>query len=230
MKNIFITGISSGAGEGLAKYYSSKGVNVYGISRRELSYSHENIFHKQIDIAKATELMTLKDFLPTEIDLVILNAGVLGKMSTMKDADLNELRQTMDINLWSQKEILDIVIEHTSTKKIIGVSSGKAISGNVGWSGYCLSKAAFNMLIQLYADEYKEIKFVAFAPGLVDTPMQEHLCEDDEPQRFPNMKRLKAARGTKDMPSPQKFAKMFDEKLDQILSVDSGSYVDLRKL
>jgi hypothetical protein len=60
--------------------------------------------------------------------------------------------------------------------------------------------------------------------------MLEHLCEDDEPQRFPNMKRLKAARGTKDMPSPQKFAKMFDEKLDQILSVDSGSYVDLRKL
>jgi NAD(P)-dependent dehydrogenase (short-subunit alcohol dehydrogenase family) len=230
MKNIFITGISSGAGEGLAKHFSNKGINVYGISRRKLSYSSKNIFHKQIDISKTSDLEKLIDFLPKNLDLAILNAGVLGKMSTMKNADLDKLRETMDINLWSQKIILDIIIEHTSTKKIIGISSGKAITGNVGWSGYCLSKAAFNMLIQLYADEYQGIKFIAFAPGLVDTPMQKILCEDEESQQFPNMKRLKQARGTDDMPSPLNFANLFDEKLETILSVKSGSYVDLRKI
>lgn len=230
MKNIFITGISSGAGEGLAKYFAQKGVHVYGISRRQLTYSHENIFHKQVDISKSEEVKGLKDFLPKDIDLVILNAGILGKMSTMKEAEISELKRTMDINLWSQKEILDVIIENTATKKIIGISSGKAINGNVGWSGYCLSKAAFNMLIQLYADEYPEIHFCAFAPGLIDTPMQDFLCEDEKTQEFENMKRLKAARGTKDMPTPIEFALLFDKKLDVILSVKSGSYLDLRKI
>lgn len=230
MKKIFITGISSGAGKGLAQHFADKGVSVYGISRRKLSFSHKNIFHQTADISDSSDINELKNFIPKDIDLAILNAGVLGKMSSMKEAQIDEMKQTMNINLWAQKELLDIIIEHTSTKNIIGMSSGKAINGNVGWSGYCLSKAAFNMLFQLYADEYKHIKFVAFAPGLVDTPMQDHLCEDSETQKFPNMKRLKQARGTSNMPTPEEFASIFDEKLEQILSVESGDYIDLRKI
>lgn len=230
MKNIFITGISSGAGEGLAKHFAEKGVNVYGLSRRDLTYSHERIHHQKIDISKNEDLKRLKDFLPKDLDLAVLNAGVLGSVSTMKEAMMEDLKNSMDINLWAQKEILDILISKTDTKSIIGMSSGKAIKGNVGWSGYCLSKAAFNMLFQLYADEYEDIQFTAFAPGLIDTPMQEILCEDEDAQRFPNMKRLKQARNTNAMPSPKKFAEMFDRKLTSILSVKSGSYIDLREM
>ncbi len=230
MKNIFITGISSGAGQGLAKHFADKGVQVYGISRRELPYTHKNIHHTQIDISKNEDLESLNGFLPKELDLAILNAGILGEISTMENSKLDDLRHTMDVNLWAQKQILDILIATTTTKKIIGISSGKAIKGNTGWSGYCLSKAAFNMLFQLYADEYRDIQFTAFAPGLVDTPMQEVLCEDEKAQRFSNMKRLKEARGTKDMPTPAEFAKKFDENLEAILRVESGSYIDLRKM
>ena len=50
INNIFISGISSGIGKGLALHFASLGATVYGISRRALDYQHENIKHMQCDI------------------------------------------------------------------------------------------------------------------------------------------------------------------------------------
>jgi NADP-dependent 3-hydroxy acid dehydrogenase YdfG len=37
---------------------------------------------------------------------VVLNAGLLGQIQSMQDADIAELRQLMDLNVWAHKPIL----------------------------------------------------------------------------------------------------------------------------
>lgn len=232
MKNIFISGISSGIGRGLAEYYANKGVTVYGISRRELIYQHDNIKHARLDLHdyQQTPNIISKMLKGIDLDLAVLNAGVIGTMSAMKDAELSDMKNVMETNLWSQKVLLDTLIETTTIKNIFGISSGAAVNGSVGWSGYSLSKAAFNMLIQLYANENTDIKFIAFAPGLVDTAMQDYLCGEIKTKDFPSVQKLHDARGTVNMPTPEAFAKKFDINYEKVCTFDSGSFVDLRKV
>lgn len=233
MKNIFISGISSGIGRGLAKYYANKGATVYGVSRRELDYQNDNIKHARLDLNndQQTPHTISKMLNGINLDLAVLNAGVLGSMSSMKDADLAEMKNVMETNLWSQKVLLDSLLETTATiKNIFGISSGAAINGNIGWSGYSLSKAAFNMMIQLYAKENPYIKFIAFAPGFVDTAMQDYLCGEIKSSDFPSVKKLHDARGTDGMPTPTAFAKKFDDNFEKVCSFESGSFVDIRKI
>ena len=232
MKSIFISGISSGIGKGLALHFAKKGVQVFGVSRRPLDFLHENIYHQQIDLLDYAEVpFVIDEFLKDKkLDLTILNAGILGKMSTMKDANLKQLKEVMETNLWSQKVLLDSLLKTTHMKTVIGISSGAAINGNIGWSGYSLSKAAFNMLIQLYAKENPSINFIALAPGLVDTPMQDYISSKVSATEFPSVARLQQAKGTPMMPAPEKFAELFEESLDKILKCESGHFIDFRDL
>ena len=63
------------------------------------------------------------------LDLVILNAGVFGKMSCIKDVSLEEVQKTMDINLWGNKLLLEWLLKHLSVKQVIAISSGAAVNG-----------------------------------------------------------------------------------------------------
>lgn len=230
IKNIFITGISSGIGQGLALHFAKEDVQVFGISRRKLDYNHPNINHLTLDINDYSNVPKLKDFLPPNLGLIILNAGVLGEMTTMKNASIESLQNVMQTNLWAQKNLLDNLLGHKEIEKIITLSSGASINANVGWAGYSLSKAALNILTQLYAKEYPETHFIALAPGLVDTAMQDYIFNEVSSQEFPSVQRLKDARGTKNMPSPQIFCKYFENSLEKIFTHDSGSFVDIRKI
>lgn len=232
--NIFITGVSSGIGNGLAKFYLNKGETVFGVSRRETDIDHPNFKHLRLDL---TDYPKVKKEIPSfignnDIELAILNAGALGKIQPMIEAKLEELKGTMEINLWSQKVLLDTLLGNSQKNNlkletVVGISSGAGVRGNLGWSGYSLSKAALNMLIQLYAAEFKNTRFYALAPGLVDTSMQDILWDVSE-KDYPSVKKLHDARGTENMPGPKEFAPKFEEALSKLKKMDSGSFADAR--
>lgn len=229
--NVFITGVSSGIGKGLAEHYIEKGANVYGVSRRVPDIKSENFHHISLDLLDypAVETQIPRLLGGENLDLAVLNAGVLGKIQPMTHADLNELKGTMETNLWSQKVLLDVLMKNSKIETVIGISSGAAVNGNFGWSGYSISKAAFNMLIQLYAREYEDTKFYALAPGLVDTSMQDYLGEISE-EKYPSVKKLHDARGTENMPRPKNFGPIFDGALSKLSKLESGSFADIRKM
>lgn len=225
--NIFISGVSSGIGKALAEKFSSDH-NVYGVSRRKTDL---NIKHLSIDLTSYKRVISEIDSFIQDIDsfdLVILNAGVLGELQRIQADNLEDLKQTMEVNLWSQKVLLDQLLKK-NIENVIAISSGASINGNTGWSGYSLSKAALNMLIKLYADEVKGTKFISLAPGLVDTHMQDIIAKTDS-NLFPSLKRIQDARGSELMPSSSDFASIFYKKLPKILENTSGSYIDLRNL
>lgn len=234
MANVFITGISSGLGLGLVKKYLKDGYQVYGLSRRACPVKHENLHASQVDLSDFANVPGALFELfsgQKKFDLVVLNAGILGGISTMKKAAMPDLKNVMDINLWTNKVILDWLFKHlVEVKQVVAISSGAAVNGNKGWAGYSISKAAFMMMLKLYAEEELKTHFMSFAPGLVDTAMQDYLCSNKETDEFPSLARIQSARGTENMPTPDVLAEKLPVIFKKLLTYESGSFIDIRKM
>ncbi len=230
MKNILITGIGSGLGEALARAYLEKGDAVYAIGRhfhQELDHS-PHFFFFPYDLSQTFTIKAeIEPFIRNHsFDLVILNAGMLGKIETLQQTDLDEIKAVMELNVWANKELIDLLAGHADVKQVVGISSGAAVSGSKGWSAYALSKAALNMLLKLYAKELPGIHFTALAPGVIDTPMVQHIITEVDERRFPSAKRLKEG----EIQSPHNAALRLIATFDRLLAYESGSFLDVRRM
>jgi benzil reductase ((S)-benzoin forming) len=234
--NILITGTGKGLGSSLALHYLEKGHAVSGISRTRnpnLEKYPEFRFLAQ-DLSKLDELHdSIPGFIEKagEPDLVILNAGVMSDVKDLRDCSLEEIREVMDINLWANKIIIDLIITAApSVKQVAAISSGASVDGKRGWNAYAISKAALNMLIRLYSQEHTGTHFCSIAPGLVDSDMQKYIFSLPDDPRFPSIKRLKEARAGGQMPSPARAAGLLVMALEEALKEKSGSFLDIREM
>jgi len=232
--NVLLTGISSGLGLALAKTLLDNRHRVYGISRKTPAISSPDLEFAAIDLARLDTIEAgLSQLLSgvDSLDLVVLNAGILGEIRDLSATPMDDLKQIMDINLWSNKVLIDFLLSSAiQLKQIVAISSGASVSGQRGWSGYGISKAALNMLVKLYAAENPDIHFTALAPGLVYTPMQDLIALHPDPEKFPVVKRLISSRGTSDMPDADQAASRMIEAFPKLLQMESGNYLDIRKM
>lgn len=233
-KQAFITGNSSGLGKGLTGLLLQQNYYVAGCSRRGCDIDHRHLKDIQCDLTDfdslAASLQTLLDEVE-ELELVILNAGMLGEIRLMSDTPLEDLEKIMNINVWSNKVVLDWLLKSAiPVRQIVMISSGAAVLGNKGWGGYAISKAALNMLARLYAHEMPATHICAIAPGLIDTNMMDYLCDEADSQQFPALKRLQQSRGTDVMLTPQQAAARILKSLPELEKFESGSFVDLRQI
>ncbi len=235
-KNILITGVSSGIGCGLARHYLDVGHRVCGLSRRNPNdLRQQGLRFVRCDLADSAAIAPAVGRLISnlsQLDLVILNAGVLGRFGDLADAELDDLARTMQINVWSNVAVLNsIFCRQLKVAQVVAVSSGASVNGNRGWSGYSVSKAGLNMLMRLYSREHLDTHFCALAPGLVDTAMQDELCGRDPDQRYPAIDALRKKRHTPEMPEPQRAAAVLAEAIERLPQlVESGQYADIRSL
>lgn len=243
---IWITGTSSGLGLSLARACLSR-ANVLGCSRGPSPLDGQDGYHHLFLDLSVTERIhpALEGFLrnharsdeaPPELDLLILNAGILGPLADLHGTSLQLMQTVMDVNLWANKALIDACLDLEAAgrlrgpKRVLAISSGASTSGQRGWNAYGLSKAALNMLIKLYAAERPDRKWIALAPGLVHTPMQDSIASGPDPDTFPVVKRLLAARGTADMPAPDEAARLILASIEKIFDRENGAYADLRKI
>jgi NAD(P)-dependent dehydrogenase (short-subunit alcohol dehydrogenase family) len=235
-EKVCITGVSSGLGHGLAKVYLEQGAEVYGCSRREpADLVGAGLHFASVDLADTTgsAQKVFNELIRTvrRFDIVILNAAKLGEIRDMADAPLDDLRETMEINVWANKWLLDsLFAADRKLDQVVAISSGASQSGSRGWNGYSISKTALNMLIKLYAGERPETHFTALAPGLVDTAMQDYLTGLPEDPRYEPLEKLKAAKGTDRMPEGEDCAHQLIGAFPKLLEMESGTYADIRKL
>ena len=111
-KNILITGCSSGLGLALTNYYLQKGFKVYGISRNKPEIQNQNFIHISFDLSKILEIKTSLTTILKEIknlDLVFLNAGMLGKIKILQELSIEEMQEVYNLNVYANKELLDIL-------------------------------------------------------------------------------------------------------------------------
>jgi NAD(P)-dependent dehydrogenase (short-subunit alcohol dehydrogenase family) len=236
-RTMLITGVSSGIGHGLATFYLEQGWRVLGTSRRTPAdlLEHSRFLFRGIDLGDPTAIAPPINALlgdTRHLDLVVLNAGVLGGFGDLGDADLDDLTRTMQVNVWSNKCLLDALYGTGVTiQQVVAISSGASVNGNRGWGGYSISKAALNMLVTLYARERPETHFAALAPGLVDTFMQEQLRARTPDERYPAVEVLRNKQHTPDMPRPDAAAEILAATMAQLPErVSSGAYADIRTL
>lgn len=227
-KNVLITGCSSGLGLALTQYYLDNGFKVYGISRNKPNLNDKNFIFKEFDLSKIDSISTeLTPFIDTisEIEIVYLNAGILGDIKEMKYQSVNDIKKALDINVFANKEILDILSQQ-KVNNIIAISSGASKNGSKGWGAYSLSKATLNMLINLYSKEMLETKILAVAPGVIETPMTDVIRFDVDDSIFTSAKILKSG----EIQQPLDAAMRLDEVINRANEFESGSFIDVRNI
>tara|TARA_B100000927_G_C16446230_1_gene461881 strand:- start:571 stop:1263 length:693 start_codon:yes stop_codon:yes gene_type:complete len=174
-KTIFLTGNSSGLGKALNKKLVKEN-RIYSISKSKSSFNNEQ--HLIFDFNKVSNLYEkMRRFDNIEkIDFLILNAGVLGDINKSFKTKHTNLQKVININLISNKIILDFFLEKkVIIKNVIAISSGAALNPKEGWLEYCVSKCAMKMLIDVYSIENKRISFLNLSPGIIKTKMQKKI-------------------------------------------------------
>ncbi|MEO5804524.1 MAG: SDR family NAD(P)-dependent oxidoreductase [Verrucomicrobiota bacterium] len=229
---ILLTGVSSGIGYYLAKAYLQAGHDVFGISRQipERLIHYPNFTFTALDLRRFDKVFqTLSQMLNGigTLDLVILNAGVLGKTGDMRELELSDFFEAMDVNVWANKILLDEMFAlNLEIRQVVAISSGAGVMAFRGASPYCLSKAALNMLIDLYAAERPKTHFSSIAPYLANTPMQQLIASFPEDLRFPFFQTLKDAKTNGQMLSPRNAAQSLIQAFALALNQPSGSFIN----
>ncbi|MCP4969455.1 MAG: SDR family NAD(P)-dependent oxidoreductase [Arcobacter sp.] len=227
-KNILITGCSSGLGLALTNFYLDNNYNVYGISRKKPCIKNKNFFFQKFDLSNLMEIKKdLNHFITNlkSIEIVYLNAGMLGEIKELEKLDIEEIKKVLDLNLFANKELLDILAK-IKVKNIIAISSGASKNGSKGWGSYSLSKSSLNMLINLYSNEMSDTKLLAVAPGVIETPMTDHIRFEVDDEIFTSAKVLKNS----DIQKPDLAAKRLHNVIEKIDDFESGSFIDVRNI
>jgi len=237
MKTVFITGVSSGLGHSLAREYLSRGWRVFGVSRRTPTDLAENtsFAHAALDLSEHARTGTVVPELLGglgQLDLAVLNAGVLGCFDDMANVDLDDLKHVLEINVWANKTVLDTLFSSgMRVGQVVAISSGASVNGNRGWAGYAMSKTALNMLTKLYSREHPETHFCAIAPGLIETDLLDAALTQYEDDRFPSLDSIRRKRNTGEVMSPEHAASALADKVARLPElVESGEYADIRRL
>ena len=188
-KVVVITGASRGIGEGLARGCLERGMRVATCSRGEAAIADgDRSWSARVDVTDADALFRFGDEVVRRfgrVDLWVNNAGLLEPIAPFHDADLEEFRRLIDVNVLGVAYGTRWFVRHRRARGgdgvLINISSGAATSAYAGWSGYCASKAAvdrFTECVQL--EEGNDLRAHAVAPGIVDTRMQELIRGTDE--------------------------------------------------
>jgi len=229
---VFVTGSSRGLGEAFVHSYI-KNSDVYGLGRSEIT--RDDYKYKQVDIsdeiALSKSLNTLFENVKV-LDLIVLNAGVLGQIQDTSACEISQLKKEMNINMWANKTILDFFIKNKiEVKQVIAISSGASVNGSLGWNGYSLSKAALNMLIQLYAAEMKGTHLSSLAPGLIKTEMLDSILDGDHDiQKYTSVQSLRQSEEKGLVYSPEVIVEKIRKIMPELLKRPSGSFLDIRDM
>lgn len=187
-KILILTGGSKGLGSGILKAYLAADYRVFSISRSlNTSEDATNITQIQADLSKSNQvenvLSEIFQHLKAEnISRICLinNAGTLGNITRIENYSAKDIEDTIYLNTIAPLILTSIFIRLTQNwqaeKRILNISSGAAANPYYGWTNYCASKAALDMLTRTVAVEQKTVengvKIIAIYPGIIDTEMQ----------------------------------------------------------
>ena len=168
-KTALITGASRGLGLALAKTLAQQGwqliINARGQDALTLAHHELELFTTVTAVSGDISHKAHRQALAVAaraaggLDLVVNNAGMLGPspQPALLDYPLDVLEDVFQVNVVAQLGVLQAVADSLKPNaRIINITSDAAVEAYAGWGGYGASKAAFEQLSAILAEELVE--------------------------------------------------------------------------
>ena len=176
-KNILIIGSSSRIGREVIKLSASQGDNIYATSRSPIDISVKQFF--QLD---PNEDLSELDSLPESIDALVYFPGSIS-LKSIQRMSISDIREDYRINFEGAFHIIKKVLPNLKKAdgaSVVFVSSVAANTGMTFHSSIAASKAALEGFARsLSAELAPRVAVNCIAPSLTDTPMAEHLINNE---------------------------------------------------
>lgn len=185
MPTVLITGANRGIGLELSRQYAAAGWDVIACCRKpkeagDLKALKGKVEVKTLDVAKPASIAKLAAVLKGRgIDVLLNNAGILGRRVGFGKAETKEFLAVMQVNALGpllMAESFWPLVRKSKQKKMVAITSGMgsiASGANGGSYAYRSSKAALNMVMKNLGNDLsaKGILTAAISPGWVKTDM-----------------------------------------------------------
>lgn len=198
-----VTGASRGIGRAAALALAREGAHVVALARTQ-----GGLVELDDDIRKLGGQATLvpadlKDFAAIDrlgaaiyerwqkLDILVGNAGILGKLTPLAHVDQKVWDEVMAVNItanWRLIRSLDPLLRASDAGRAVFVSSAAAHKCRAYWGPYSISKAALEAMVKTYAAEIATtpVRANAFDPGATATRMRAQAMPGEDPLTLPS--------------------------------------------
>ena len=124
------------------------------------------------------------------LDVMVLNAAMLGTLTPVPHIDPTEFARLVTLNLTAQAALIaafDPLLRAAAPASVIGLTSSVGATARAYWGAYGASKAGFEILLGAYADETRtagRIRIAIVDPGATRTAMRARAYPGEDPARL----------------------------------------------
>ena len=195
-----VTGASKGIGAATAKALAQAGAHVVLTGRdvRALE-AVEDAIHEfggastiaPVDLAESDGIARLASAIAgrwDKLDYLVISAAYLPTLTPVTQIDGKQFSQAVTTNLLATQALLanfDPLLKRADAGRIIGLTSSVGNEPRAYWSAYGATKAAFDNLLDSYAQEVEKISKVRVGiidPGATRTAMRAKAYPGEDPQ------------------------------------------------
>jgi len=194
-----VTGASRGIGAATAKALAARGAHVILTARtaKDLEAVEDAIFEAggsatiaPLDLTDGDSIARLAAAIGGRweaLDILVLNAAMLGSLGPVPTIDGGELNRVMTLNVLSTQAMIahfDPMLRKSAHARVIGLTSSVAATPRAYWGAYGASKAALEVLIAAYGEEMRNIGKVRTAivdPARTRTAMRAKAYPGEDP-------------------------------------------------
>ncbi len=194
-----VTGSSRGIGAATAEALAAAGAHVVLTGReiKALELVEERIFASggsatlaPVDLAETAGIARLASAIKGRweaLDIMVLNAAILPQLSSVVDIDQGAFNKALTVNLLASQALLaafDPMLRKSADARVVGLTSTVATAPRAYWGAYAASKAAFEVLLDCYAQEVRNISKIRVAivnPGATRTAMRARAYPGEDP-------------------------------------------------
>lgn len=198
-RTALVTGASRGIGAATAKSLAAAGAHVIVTARTaaDLETVEEEIHGAggtatiaPLDLAANDSIAKLAQALAERwdaLDILVLNAGMLGTLGPVAQIDMKEFARLLTLNVTAQVALLgafDPMLKRSGRGRVIGITSSVGAAPRAYWGAYGASKAALDNLLLTYAAEVANTSKTRVAivdPGATRTKMRERAYPGEAP-------------------------------------------------
>lgn len=192
-----VTGASRGIGAAIAAALARAGYHLVLVARTEAGLIQtEDRIHDAggtativpLDLARGSDIDKLGHAIAQRfgrLDLLVLNAAILGTLTPVGHQEPDEFEAVMAVNLVSQHRLLrafDPALRQTRGM-VVAVTSSVGQQPRAYWGAYAASKAALENLVATYALETRAmgVRAILLDPGATRTAMRAAAYPGEDP-------------------------------------------------